>query len=345
MAYDDPPEQNNGNKLAGFMLVFMMLIIIGVMIYVVVASKNSGMETTVSSTTGLYSGMQTPIASPADYIIHEAGEESPIAMATGATPTPGGTATATPEEEPSTPSSSPTSQYPGVRSTPVAVASPDIFGDIDPAKPSPKPSPQPSKKAGEPKPGKSPTPKASPAKEEPPEPAFEPPKPDGPPSMDRMAGNLFEGKQGKAKITIFSKALPARTYLIDTSKNVYWDLKLKPLGKSRFLAEFPPGNYRLKIVKSNYFSFDEAFQVADGDEAEITDDPMKKRPSLEISSNPPGARILINGGFAGSTPKVINGLDVVEYTIKLKKKGFKDKEFKVKLKTGKTEKKSIQLSK
>jgi hypothetical protein len=346
MAYGEPDEDTRGNRAAGFILVFMMLIIIGIMIYVVVASKNPGHDDSGNTAASLYSIASTPVAASSDYIIHETGGESPIVAETGKpTGSPAGSPTSSPEEEePASPSPTPTSQWPGAKTSPVASPTGDDVHEIDPsAPPSPKPV-KPVKPKKSPKPAKLPAPKPSPAQPEKPEPAFEPPKPDGPPNMDRMAGSVFEGKTGKVEITIYSKALPARTFLIDVSKKVYWDLKLKPLGSSRFKAEFPPGNYRLKIVKSNYFSFDEAFEVTDGDKAEITEDPMMKRPSLNLSSTPPGARIIINGGFAGVTPKVISGLNAVEYNIVLKKKGFKNKAFKVALKPGQPLKKSVELS-
>ena len=204
---------------------------------------------------------------------------------------------------------------------------------------SPQPSPEPSKA-----PVKKPSPKPSPTEtRDDPGPAFEPPHPDGPPDMDRDQEDLFKGKKGKVEIIIFTKAHPFRTFLIDVEKNKYKKLTLKDLGKNRYKMVIPPGNYRLKIVKPKYFTFDEAFEVGDGDKAEISQDPIIKRPWLKITSSPPGARIYLGERFAGTTPKLIDGLDDTTYTVKLTKKGYTPETFKVKLLKGKGVTKKVDL--
>jgi len=192
-----------------------------------------------------------------------------------------------------------------------------------------------------PTPTKTPKPSPKPTKKK--EERFEPPHPDGPPQLDRAMGDMFAGKTGKVEIIIYSKALPARTYLIDTVNNTYRSVDFKPLGKNRYKLVIPPGEYRLKIVKKNYFTFSAPLAVENGDKAELDRDPLIKRPYLNIKTKPPGARILINGKFAGISPKLIPGLDDTTYTITLKKQGYGTKTFKVKLKKGKGVTKSVRL--
>ncbi|MCD4784636.1 MAG: PEGA domain-containing protein [Candidatus Eremiobacteraeota bacterium] len=208
-------------------------------------------------------------------------------------------------------------------STPPKTPTPEKTIKKTPPPTTPKPTPKPTKKIKKKK--------------------FEPPHLDGAPELDRATGNMFAGKTGKVKIIIFSKAFPARSYLIDTVNNTYRSIKFKHIGKKRYKIEIPPGEYRLKIVKKNYFTFNTPLVVENGDKAELGADPLIKRPYLNIKTNPHGARILINGRFAGIAPKIIPGLDDTTYTVTLKKQGYRTKTFKVKLKKGKGLTKSIRL--
>ena len=193
------------------------------------------------------------------------------------------------------------------------------------------------------KPVVKPSPKPSPSPEKT-EPVFEMPKPDGPPDMEREHGDMFKGKKGKVKIKIFTKAYPFRAYLIDTGKNTYRKLEFKTIAKDKYQVEIPPGAYRLKIVKNHYFTFDESFELEAGFEADIDQDPIIKRPSLKISSNPQGARIYIGERFAGVTPKMYKGMDATTYSIKLTKKGYESTNLEVTLPKGKFIKKHINLT-
>lgn len=226
-----------------------------------------------------------------------------------------GTSTSTPVK------TSTGSPSPSKKTSPTETPAPEKTIEKTPTE-KPKPSPKPTKK-----------------KEE----RFEPPHPDGPPELDRATGDMFAGKTGKVEIIIFSEAFPARSYLIDTVNNTYRSIKFKHIGKKRYKIAIPPGEYRLKIVKKNYFTFDAPLSVENGDKAELGKDPLIKRPYLNIKTNPPGARILINGKFAGIAPKIIPGLDDTTYTVTLNKQGYGTKTFKVKLKKGKGMTKSVRL--
>lgn len=211
----------------------------------------------------------------------------------------------------------------------------------EPSPIAPEESPEPEAKVT-PKTKASPEPKPSPTKEDL-GPRFEPPNPDGPPDLNRAVGGLFEGKSGRAVLNIYSKSLPARTYLIDLDNDTYRSLEFKALGNDRYEVEIPPGRYRLKIVKQYFFTFDEAFEVSDGDYAEIDKDPLVKRPYLELKSNPEGARIFINDKYAGNTPQLIQGLDDTTYKVRITKEGKTPVSFEVKLEKGKGVSKTVNL--
>lgn len=294
-------NQENDNRITGYLLIFIMVIIVGVLIFGIVTSRESSPEVTFDD-----SNIPAVSSLPEETLVADNSSPSPD---TSSSPE------ASPESKPGTPAASP---------------QPSTEPSKEPAeKPSPKAPPKPS-----------PTPT-----DDDPGPAFEPPKPDGPPELDRDLDDMFKGKKGKVEIIIFTKSHPFNTYLIDVVKNTYRKLKLKDLGKNRYKMVIPPGNYRLKIVKHNYFTFDEAFKVDDGDKAEIDQDPIIKRPWLKVTSVPDRARIFIGERFAGVTPKLIPGLDDTTYTVKLTKKGYQTETFKVKLVRGKGVSKKVELMK
>lgn len=300
-------NQENENKVTGYLLIFIMAIIVGVLVYGIVTSKETVPEASFTPETLSNSSLPEETLVTASSSPVTEGSSSPEAVSPS------------PENSPETPTASPEMS---------PVASPQA--SVEPSKaPVKEPSPKPSPKETRDDPG----------------PAFEPPKPDGPPDMDRDLDDLFKGKKGKVEITIFTKAHPFKTFLIDLDKNKYRKLTLKNLGKNRYQMIIPPGNYRLKIVKPNYFTFDEAFEVADGDKAEIDQDPIIKRPWLKVVSTPPGARIYIGERFAGTTPKLIEGLDDTTYSVKLTKKGYEPETFQVKLLKGKGVSKKVELMK
>lgn len=305
-------NQENESRITGYLLILIMTIIVGVLVYGIVTSKESSPDITFSPDASISPDALSTSSLPEETLI-AASSPSPDASSSP------GEVSPSPGAQPETPETSPdVSPQPSVEPSKAPVE-----------KSSPKPSPVPSPTETRDDPG----------------PAFEPPKPDGPPDMDRDQEDLFKGKKGKVEIIIFTKAHPFRTFLIDVEKNKYKKLTLKDLGKNRYQMIIPPGNYRLKIVKPKYFTFDEGFEVGDGDKAEISQDPIIKRPWLKVTSSPPGARIYIGERFAGVTPKLIDGLDDTTYTVKLTKKGYEPETLEVKLMKGKGVSKKVDLMK
>jgi len=296
-------NQDQENKLAGFLLIFIMLIIVGVLIYAVVSSRGNDRRIVLS----------TGDPSPEATIAPSAKSGSP----TGNKKTP----------------PSPTVKATGKpKSTPKTSDSPKP--KISPTKTTPKPT-------------KKPKPSPTPTKDDP-GPRFEPPKPDGPPDLDRVHGDIFKGKNKNDKIVvkIFSKSFPAKAYLINLDAKNYRSIKLKPIKdkKNWYKIAIPPGNYRLKIVRPYYFTFNEPFSANKGDSVDIDFDPLIKRPSLKINSRPGGARVFIAEKFAGVTPLLIRGLDAAEYSVTLQKKGYETKTLTINLPKGKLVKKIIDMS-
>jgi hypothetical protein len=217
--------------------------------------------------------------------------------------------------------------------------------------PSPKPSPSPkaSPKAS-PSPSKAPKPSPSPKPSKEPEnkdKKFRGASPDGPPELDRVYGDIFEGKSGRAYINIISNPKSwdgVHAYLIDLDTQSFRVLKFKKLkNKNVYKLEVPPGRYQLKLVKSGYFTFKAELPLQDRQEAEIAE-PLEKRPNFVVQSSPPGAKVYFNDELAGITPTTVKNLEEKEYKIKIVKENYKTVSFPMSFKRGKDINKKIELS-
>lgn len=168
--------------------------------------------------------------------------------------------------------------------------------------------------------------------------------PDGPPSLKREYGDMFEGVSGKAYITIYSKVFEgSRVYLINEETRSYYSLNFEKKGPGVYQAEIPPGKFSLKITKSGYFTFKTSLPyLEDGLSADIRE-PLVKRPYLDIRSRPSCAKIYINGLYAGETPKLIKNLDATEYTIKLVKPGYYREQFEMSFEKGRGQTRTVKL--
>jgi hypothetical protein len=172
--------------------------------------------------------------------------------------------------------------------------------------------------------------------------------PDGPPNLDRVHGNMFEGKTGKSVIFVKStqKAWDgARYFLIDNAAKTYRSIKFDKLEneENSYKIEVPPGDYTFKFVKTGYFTFEEPVLLQDKVEIEIVE-PLEKRPTLTIESNPSGAKVYIEKKLAGTTPAVIRYFDAKKYDIEVIKDGYKTEKFSMTFRRNRDEVKTVKLS-
>ncbi|GBF36882.1 DUF5711 family protein [Methanofervidicoccus abyssi] len=85
-----------------------------------------------------------------------------------------------------------------------------------------------------------------------------------------------------------------------------------------------PGEYTITLKKDGYKDYTEIVYISPGDSKRVYVNLKPITGSLYVDSNPTGAKIYINGSYKGTTPKTITGLSPGEYTITLKKDGYKD---------------------
>lgn len=292
------------NQLAGYILVGFMMIIIAVMVYAVYTSSQ---QPGIKET-------NTPITLPDET---EIPAETPVIEPTEELETP--TETETPEEMPT--------------EEPVETSKPEFTSEpIFTPEPTPELTftPEPVKVTPSPEPEK----------------VFQAAAPDGPPLLEKAYGDPFKGKRGKASIIVNAKDWgSAQVYLIDNTRKNFRPLEFTRNDQvdNQYRCDVPPGNYSIKIVKNGYFTFNAQLQLFDGDIAEINE-PLDRRPTLDLTSRPTDAKVYIDGMFAGKTPLVIYNLDDREYKIRVIKPGYQTKNFSLKFERGKGIKKVVTLA-
>jgi hypothetical protein len=221
--------------------------------------------------------------------------------------------------------------------TPDEIPQPQKSSEIKPEKPVLKDEP------ASPVPKKEETPQEKPVREE----IFRGEPPDGAPNLDRVHGDMFTGKTGRASIFVKSQSVAwegARYYLIDNLSKTYRSIRFDKLENEQdyYKLEVPPGNYTLKFVKTGYFTFEEQIYIQDRMEIEIIE-PLEKRPSLDIKSDPSGAKVYFDKKLAGATPTVVKNLDARKYDIEVVKDGYETEKFSITFQRDRDETKNVKL--
>ena len=136
-------------------------------------------------------------------------------------------------------------------------------------------------------------------------------------------------------IDVASNPPGANTYLDGVFKDV------TPL----LIVNVTPGQHTLKMNLTGYEPWEETVNVTAGETTFINETlspvitPVPTTPSgfgiLVISSNPTGARILIDGVIRGETNSIVNNVAAGTREVTLEKAGYKSKSFPVSLEAGK----------
>jgi hypothetical protein len=164
--------------------------------------------------------------------------------------------------------------------------------------------------------------------------------------MERAYNDMFAGRTGKGYLVIIASSIDgAKAYLIDHYLNKYRLIEFRKAEKekNRFVAVIPPGQYSLKLVKAGcYTYYVNKFTLNDEMVIDI-DEPFIARPSIEITTNPPDAKVYLNGELAGRTPIDVKKLYAKEYEVKITKAGYEDIVLKMKFGKGQAVAKSYTL--
>lgn len=94
---------------------------------------------------------------------------------------------------------------------------------------------------------------------------------------------------------------------------------------ARYSGVEPGKRYEIYVSQQGFVPWAEGVIIPiEGGEVRVSASLQRVRVSVEVSSDPPGAQIKLNGATYGSTPRLVEDLDPdVDYTLELRLKGYK----------------------
>jgi formylglycine-generating enzyme required for sulfatase activity len=110
----------------------------------------------------------------------------------------------------------------------------------------------------------------------------------------------------------------------------------KELGRTPLTVKLKPDTYTLRVTAGDKYR-DASFQsvtITNGQTQQLGGTLGRLKGGVKILSDPPEAEIYLNGEKVGVTPKALVDLDADDYTLTLKKEGYKDYTKTLKIKEG-----------
>jgi len=104
-----------------------------------------------------------------------------------------------------------------------------------------------------------------------------------------------------------------------------------------------PGMHRISVSKPGDQPWTETVPVQEGEQVTLQVPPLSstiRKGRIQVSGEPVGSKIYLDGWFAGRVPKTLSGLKPGWHVLKFKKEGFQDRQEEITLKEGQ----SVQLS-
>ena len=139
-------------------------------------------------------------------------------------------------------------------------------------------------------------------------------------SLEKVAGPVVPEPMGSLEIT--SEPLGAEVYIDG-----------RATGKTpTTLAEIPAGTHTIELRREGFKDFVTTVKVSQEQISKVEGnlvmipEPVKPEPmgSLQITSEPLGAAVFIDGRTTGKTPTTIKSIKAGTYTVKLTREGYKD---------------------
>ena len=151
----------------------------------------------------------------------------------------------------------------------------------------------------------------------------------------------IKGGQAKNLNVTFSKPLFG-TLELTTTEGAEIFIDRKKIGTGRMNKSLMAGDYSIALKKEGYFEQRFTQTVIKGKTNRIKKPLEAKKGTLNISSNPSGATIKLNGKSVGSTP-FVKTINIGRYDLTIKKRGYVNHKTIVKIKHNKTTAENITL--
>jgi hypothetical protein len=121
-------------------------------------------------------------------------------------------------------------------------------------------------------------------------------------------------QRGRAGTLILQGDFPGAEVYVDAES--VGILPLEPL-------ELRPGNHTLRVIRPGFTEFTEVFRIRPRRRTVIQVELMALSMVLSVVSDPPGARIFVDGQFQGEAPREVNLLEG-EHSLRLELRGHHD---------------------
>jgi len=108
----------------------------------------------------------------------------------------------------------------------------------------------------------------------------------------------------------------------------------KNVGRTPYIGQFDAGEYSLRMIFEMYYEEIDTFEIQPGGKFIQTYDLKPQFGGIYIDSDPPGAKLSIDGQSAGTTPVTNNQLVSGRHIIRLTKEHFFDYETSIEIKDG-----------
>ncbi len=112
-----------------------------------------------------------------------------------------------------------------------------------------------------------------------------------------------------------------------------------------FDLELAPGDYPIKVHKQRYKLYQEVITVTAGETLRLVTRLESAAGSLNLTTKPEGAKLVLSGADKSKTPVQLEGLPPQTYSVKVVKDGYKPYEGEVEVIAGKTRNLAVNLTK
>ena len=164
------------------------------------------------------------------------------------------------------------------------------------------------------------------------------------PDLDRGDFIFVLAKSGGAVIEKPGKKATLRVRANVSGATVYLDGEQKGLAPVT-IDDLQPGRYTVRVTKDGYEPYEERVMVSPDKQLEVWAhlERAVTTGSISLSGTPEGAKVYLDGYFAGDLPCTLEEVEAGRHTIAVKKSGYKDWEEKVMVVPGEILKKEANL--
>ncbi|WP_052291833.1 PEGA domain-containing protein [Thermococcus gammatolerans] len=146
----------------------------------------------------------------------------------------------------------------------------------------------------------------------------------------------------KTKLNVILTPLPAHLMVNSNPSGAVVYINGTYKGKTPLTSELEPNTYNLRVSKEGYANYTTTVIINPGENKTINVELEPMIAHIEVSSDPAGAKVYVNGTYKGTTPLTLE-LGSGSYKVRATKEGYEDYVITVELKAGESKEITAQL--